>query len=88
MCRNIKTLFNFEPPATEEEVFASALQYVRKISGFQKPSKQNEAVMLASAKRITNETHRMLANLTTIALPKDRDEERRKAKIRAIKRFG
>ena len=88
MCRNIKTLFNFEPPATEEEVYASALQYVRKISGFQKPSKQNEQAMLEAAERIAKETHRMLDNLTTIALPKNREEERRKAKLKAIKRFG
>ncbi len=88
MCRNIKTLFNFEPPATEDEIYASALQYVRKISGFQKPSKDNEKVMLASAKRIAKETQRMLDGLTTIALPKNREEERRKAKLRAVKRFG
>ena len=88
MCRNIKTLFNFKPPATQEEVYASALQYVRKISGFQKPSKQNEEVMLQAAKRITEETQKMLAQLTTIALPKNRAEERRKAKLKAIKRFG
>ena len=88
MCRNIKTLFNFEPPATEEEIYASALQYVRKISGFQKPSKQNEKIMQASARRIAKETQRMLDGLTTIALPKNRKEERRKAKLKAIKRFG
>lgn len=88
MCRNIKTLFNFEPPATQEEIYASSLQYVRKISGFQKPSKENEKIMLGTADRIARETQYMIDNLTTIALPKNREEERKKAKLRAIKRFG
>ena len=88
MCRNIKTLFNFDPPATDEEIYASSLQYVRKISGFQKPSHSNKKVMMESAKRIAKETRKMINGLTTIALPKNREEERAKAKARAIKRFG
>jgi hypothetical protein len=88
MCRNIHTLFNFEPPATEEEVQASALQYVRKISGFAKPSKANEAAFERAVEEVTAASGRLLAALTTAAPPKDRVVEAARARERAAKRYG
>jgi hypothetical protein len=88
MCRNIKTLFNFEPPVTEEEVRASSLQYVRKISGINKPSKANEARFLAAVDEIAAVSARLLHSLETNAPPKDRAIEAAKAKARAAERFG
>ena len=83
MCRNIKTLFNFEPPAADEEIRAASLQYVRKVSGFNRPSKANEAAFYSAAEDIARITERLLASLETIAPPKDRQEEAAKAKARA-----
>jgi hypothetical protein len=88
MCRNIKTLFNFDPPVTEEEVQAASLQFVRKISGFTKPSKANEALFLAAVDDISNISTRLLRSLETNAPPKNREEEAAKAKARAAERFG
>jgi hypothetical protein len=88
MCRNIKTLFNFEPPVTSEEVRASSLQYVRKISGIQKPSKANEAHFLAAVDEIAAISARLLHSLETSAPPKNREVEAAKAKARAAVRFG
>jgi len=88
MCRNIKTLFNFEPPVTEEEIRASSLQYVRKISGINKPSKANEARFLAAVDEIVAVSARLLHSLETNAPPKDRAIEAAKAKARAAERFG
>lgn len=88
MCRNIKILFNFKPPATDDEVRAAALQFVRKISGFNKPSKANEATFLAAVEEITLVARRLLYSLETTAPPKNREEEAAKAKARAIVRFG
>jgi hypothetical protein len=88
MCRNIKTLFNFEPPVTEEEVRASSLQYVRKISGINKPSKANEARFLAAVDEIAAVSARLLHSMETSAPPKDRAVEAAKAKARAAERFG
>jgi len=88
MCRNIKQLFNFEPPATEEEVNAASLQYVRKVTGFNKPSKTNEAAFYSAVEDIARITERLLASLETAALPKDREEEAAKAKARSALRFG
>jgi hypothetical protein len=88
MCRNIKTLFNFEPPVTSEEVRASSLQYVRKISGINKPSKANEARFLAAVDEIAAVSARLLHSLETNAPPKDRAVEAAKAKARAAERFG
>lgn len=88
MCRNIKTLFNFDPPVTAEEVRAASLQFVRKISGFNKPSKSNEAVFLAAVDEVTEVSTRFLAALQTNAPPRNRDEEAAKAKARAAARFG
>jgi len=88
MCRNIKTLFNFEPPVTSEEVRASSLQYVRKISGINKPSKANEARFLAAVDEIAAVSARLLHSLETSAPPKDRAIEAAKAKARAAERFG
>jgi hypothetical protein len=88
MCRNIHTLFNFEPPATEEEVQASALQYVRKISGFAKPSKANEAAFEHAVEEVTAASGRLRAALTTAAPPKDREVEAARARERAAKRYG
>ena len=87
MCRNIKTLFNFEPPVTDEEVRASALQFVRKLSGFNKPSKANEAAFLAAADEITAVSRKLLSTLETDAPPKNREEEAAKARARAALRF-
>ena len=88
MCRNIKTLHNFEPPATEDEVRAAALQYVRKVSGSQKPSKANEAVFERAVDEIAHITSHLLAELVTAAPPRDREIEAERARARAEKRFG
>ena len=88
MCRNIKTLFNFDPPVTEEETRAAALQYVRKITGFNKPSKANEAAFLAAADEIAAISRSLLTSLETSAAPRNREEEAAKAKARAAVRFG
>lgn len=88
MCRNIKNLFNFDPPVTEEEVRAASLQFVRKISGFNKPSKGNEAAFLGALEQITDVSARFLRALETNAPPKNRDDEAAKAKARASKRFA
>jgi len=88
MCRNIKTLFNFDPPATEDEAHAAALQFVRKISGFTKPSKANEARFQAAVDDVTEVAVRLLNSLETIAPPKNREEEAAKARARAAERFG
>jgi len=88
MCRNIKTLFNFDPPVTDEEVRAASLQFVRKISGFNKPSKANEAVFLAAVDEVAAISTRLLHSLDTNAPPKNREEEAAKAKARAAERFG
>jgi hypothetical protein len=88
MCRNIKTLFNFDPPVTEEETRAAALQYVRKIAGFNKPSKANEAAFLAAVDEIAAISRGLLTSLETNAAPRNREEEAAKAKARAVARFG
>jgi hypothetical protein len=88
MCRNIKTLFNFDPPVTEEEVRAASLQFVRKISGFNKPSKANEKLFLTAVDEIAGISSRLLLSLETNAPPKNRDEEAAKAKARSAERFG
>jgi len=88
MCRNIKTLHNFAPPATDEEVRAAALQYVRKVSGSSKPSKANEAVFERAVDEIAHVTRHLLADLVTTAYPRDRDVEAERARTRAEKRFG
>ena len=88
VCRNIKTLFNFEPPATEDEISAASLQYVRKISGFNKPSKTNEAAFYSAVDDIARISERLLASLETNAAPKDREEEAAKARARSGLRFG
>jgi len=87
MCRNIKILFNFEPPVSDDEVRAAARQFVRKISGFNKPSKANEAAFLAAVEDITMVSRRLLYSLETTAPPKNREEEAAKAKARALQRF-
>ena len=88
MCRNIKTLFNFDPPVTAEEVRDASLQFVRKISGFNKPSKSNEAAFYAAVDGIAEISIRLLGSLETNAPPKNREEEAAKAKVRAAERFG
>jgi hypothetical protein len=88
MCRNIKTLFNFDPPVTEEEVKAASLQFVRKISGFSKPSKANEEAFMAAVEEVAGVSNRLLHSLETTAPPKNREEEAAKAKARAAVRFG
>ncbi len=88
MCRNIKTLFNFDPPVTDEEVRAASLQFVRKISGFSKPSKANEEAFLSAIEEIAGVSSRLLRSLETNAPPKNREEEAAKAKARAAERFG
>jgi hypothetical protein len=88
MCRNIKTLFNFEPPVTDDEVRAASLQFVRKISGFNKPSKANEAAFLAAVDEVAEVSSRLLHSLETTAVPRNREEEAAKAKARAALRFG
>lgn len=88
MCRNIKILFNFQPPATDDEVRAAALQFVRKISGFNKPSQANEASFQSAVEDITMVARRLLYSLETAAPPKNREEEAAKAKARSLQRFG
>lgn len=88
MCRNIKTLFNFDPPVTPGEVRAASLQFVRKISGFNKPSLANEKAFAAAVDEIAEASERLLRSLETLAPPKNRDEEAAKAKARAAARFG
>ena len=88
MCRNIRTLHNFEPPATEEEVQSAALQYVRKISGFTKPSKANEEAFERAVDEVAAVSSRLLAELVTSAAPKDREVEAAKARARAAERFA
>ena len=88
MCRNIKTLFNFDPPVTDEEVRAASLQFVRKITGFNKPSKANEAAFLGAIDEIAAISMRLLRSLDTNAPPKNREEEAAKAKARAAERFS
>lgn len=88
MCRNIRTLHNFEPSATDEEVRAAALQYVRKVSGTQRPSKANEAAFARAVDEVAHITRHLLAELVTIAPPRDREVEAARARERAAKRFG
>lgn len=88
MCRNIRTLFNFDPPVTEDEVRAASLQFVRKISGFTKPSKANEAAFLKAVEEVAEVSSRLLRSLETTAPPKNREEEAAKAKARAAERFA
>ncbi|MBA3333549.1 MAG: DUF2277 domain-containing protein [Actinobacteria bacterium] len=88
MCRNIKTLHNFEPPATEDEVHAAALQYVRKVSGASKPAKANEAAFARAVDEVADATRRLLAELVTNAAPRDREVEAERARARAAERFG
>ena len=88
MCRNIKTLFNFDPPVTPEEVRAASLQFVRKITGFNKPSKANEDAFLAAIDEVAGVSMRLLRSLETTAPPKNREEEAARARARAAERFG
>jgi hypothetical protein len=88
MCRNIKTLFNFDPPVTDDEVRAASLQFVRKISGFNKPSKANEDAFLAAIDEVANASARLLRALETTAPPKNREEEAARARARAAERFS
>jgi hypothetical protein len=88
MCRSIKTLFNFEPPVTDDEIRAAALQFVRKLSGFSKPSKANEAAFLAAAEEVAAVSRKLLHSLETDAPPKNREEEAAKARARAAQRFA
>ena len=88
MCRNIKTLFNFDPPVTLEEIQAASLQFVRKITGFNKPSQANEAAFFAAVEEVAAISARLLHSLETNAPPKNREEEAAKAKLRAAERFG
>ena len=88
MCRNIKTLFNFDPPVTNEEVHAASLQFVRKITGFNKPSKANEEAFQAAIEEIAAISNRLLRSLETTAPPKNREEEAAKARARAAEKFG
>ena len=88
MCRNIKTLYNFEPPVTEEEVRDAALQFVRKVSGFNKPSKANEAAFFAAVEEIAAVTQNLLSSLETNASPKNRIDEAARARARAAQRFS
>jgi len=87
MCRNIKTLFNFEPPVTEEEIRAASLQFVRKVSGFNKPSKINEAAFLAAVDEVRAASRNLLTSLETNAPPRNREEEAAKARARTAQRF-
>ena len=88
MCRNIKTLANFAPPATDDEIRASALQFVRKLSGTNRPSRANEAAFNLAVDEVTASAHRLIHSLSTSAPPRDREEEARKAQERARKRFA
>jgi hypothetical protein len=88
MCRNIKVLANFEPPATDDEIRASALQFVRKLSGATKPSRANEAAFEHAVEEVTEAARRLLASLTTTAAPRNRDVEAQKGRERSLRRFG
>jgi hypothetical protein len=88
MCRNIKTIYNFEPPASEDEIHAAAVQYVRKISGFNRPSKANEAAFAAAVEAVAAASRDLLAALETNAPPRNRDEEAARAKARSARRFS
>lgn len=88
MCRNIKTLFNFDPPATDEEIRAASLQFVRKLSGFNAPSRANEAAFTAAIDEVAAVARRLIDSLETSAAPKNRDEEAAQARARAAERFG
>ena len=88
MCRNIKTLFNFEPPATQDEIRSASLQFVRKLSGFHKPSRANQAAFEAAVEAVAQTAHELLASLSTDAAPRNREVEAAKARERAAKRFG
>jgi hypothetical protein len=88
MCRNIRSLFNFEPPVTEEEIRGASLQFVRKVSGFNKPSKTNEAAFNAAVDAIAEESRKLLSSLQTSAPPRSREEEAAKAHARAMLRFS
>ena len=88
MCRNIKTLFNFDPPATDEEILAASLQFVRKLSGFNKPSKANEAAFHRAAGEVAGVARKLLDTLVTNAEPRDRAVEAERARARAAERFG
>ena len=88
MCRNIRTLFNFEPPVTEEEIRAAALQFVRKLSGFNKPSQANMAAFVTAVSEITAVSTKLLQSLESNAPPRDREAEAAKARLRAAQRFG
>lgn len=88
MCRNIKTLYNFDPPVTDTEIRAAALQFVRKVSGFNKPSKVNEAAFHAAVEEVAAVSHRLLHSLETQAPPRTREEEAAKARARSAVRFG
>jgi hypothetical protein len=88
MCRNIKTLFNFDPPVTEDEIRAASIQFVRKISGFKKPSKANEAAFLTAIEEVAGVSGRLLHSLETNASPKNREEETAKLKARAAERYS
>ena len=87
MCRNIRTLYNFKPPATEEEIRASAIQFVRKLSGFTRPSKSNELAFNQAVDRVTDAARELLDSLVTSAAPRDREEEAAKARARSAERF-
>ena len=88
MCRNIRTLYNFDPPVTDDEIYAASLQYVRKISGFTKPSKANEEVFEAAIQKIASSSRELMESLVTQAPKKDREVEKARARARAEKRFG
>jgi hypothetical protein len=88
MCRNIRTLHNFEPPTTEEEIHAAAVQYVRKVSGMQKPSRANQAAFDEAVDEIADTTARLLARLVTSAPPRDRELEAERRRARAVERYG
>lgn len=88
MCRNIKTLYNFDPPVNPQEIEAAALQYVRKVSGFHEPSQANEAIFEQAIKEIAAATQKLMDSLVTTAKPHNREEEAKKAHERALKRFG
>ncbi|TXL80315.1 DUF2277 domain-containing protein [Vineibacter terrae] len=88
MCRNIRNLFNFEPPATAEEIHASSLQFVRKLSGFNQPSKANEAAFNRAVAQVTQAAHELLDALVTTAPPRDREIEAAKARAKSAERFG
>lgn len=88
MCRSIKTLFNFDPPATDEEIRAASLQFVRKLSGFHEPSKANEAIFNETMAEVAAVAQKLLSNLTTQAVPRNRETEAAKARARAAQRFG